>query len=484
MKRSSTRTGGARNVKNRKAASNNNSSKDDSIFHQVDIVEQVIQRTFFPREEGNIIDWRASLPRLTSSDCVNKELYALLGLIIRQFVNSWYTRISDNPSFVFEITQTISAVTQQVECRVLALELEEVLLDDLPYVLDAHIQDYRLAARRFRDGLVPCNSLEETFDTIRPHIANNPENEQLFLKLLGKGITLALLHDSEAGKSACSTTLVSSIVSDIALKNAVEKLSEPWMIYEIITKVIGLVKEKLIVDNNNGSTKITAKHEEIRQSITEQVGILYNTTISKIYEIVAAGSKAFAYMVSSSSGEQEDGHSQYEQQTPLVLRSIFPLIDDILQVSQRKPLLGGLVVSLAKTFFTSGRLEKTTSNIAASIIHQHVRNDELVATVLRAARENLFPNNGNMGPPRVYPDEAEQTEIYERARQELKDLIPERIRGVVIGKAETDEIVTDLLDVFAKKHINKSLVYNLLDYTIVTLIPELIENSPEAFKMS
>lgn len=423
-----------------------------------DVVEQVIQRTLFPRE-GGYADWRIKLPRLTESDKVNKEFYALLGLVLRQFVSSWYLKITEDPTFVYEIVKTVSGVVGRLEDRVLSLDLGTVILDDLPYILDAHIQDFRLAKRRHADGL-GLETLEATFKNMRPHIATqNAENEQLFLKVLAKGLTRSLLNDVEVN-SACSKTLVSTIISDIALKNAVERLSEPWMIHEIIIKIIDQLTNKKKKEIKEEFT------EDVKLSMTQQIGVLYDQTISKIAQLVAYGGKSFAYIVSSSSGKKHE-----EGSVPLITRALFPLIDHVLQLSERKPLLISLASIFARLLRTD-KLASMSSQVAHSAINRHVRNDALVCTVLRAARETLFPNNGNMGPPRIIPNELEQQELYEKTRSKLNALFPERIRTHVYS-GDTDSVVTDLLDVFSNKQINKSLVYNVLDYSILSLVPEL-----------
>ncbi|KAA8899916.1 hypothetical protein TRICI_006286 [Trichomonascus ciferrii] len=426
-----------------------------------DIAEQVIQRTLFPRDGGNA-DWRIKLPRPTESDRVNKEFYALLGLILRQFVSSWYSKITEDGKFVYEIVKTVSGVVGRLEDRALSLDLDTIILDDLPYMLDAHIQDFRFAKRRHAGGL-GLETLEATFKNMRPHIATqNAENEQLFLKVLAKGLTLSLLNDVEVN-SACSKTLVSTIISDIALKNAVERLSEPWMIHEIIIKIIDQLTNKKKEELRDEFT------EDVKLSMTQQIGLLYSQTISKIAQLVAYGGKSFAYVVSSSSSRNErEGES-----IPLITRSIFPLIDHILQFSERKPLLTSLISIFAQILKTD-KLASTSSQVAQAAINRHVRSDELVCTILRAARETMFPNNGNMGPPRIIPNEDEQRELYEKTRSKLNALFPERMKTHVYSN-DTDSVVIDLLDVFSNKQINKSLVYNVLDYAILSLVPELAE---------
>jgi PXA domain len=58
------------------------------------------------------------LPALTSSAAVDIELYALLALIFRDFVQKWYGDITSDTTFAVEVITVVAHVTRQVEQRV------------------------------------------------------------------------------------------------------------------------------------------------------------------------------------------------------------------------------------------------------------------------------------------------------------------------------------------------------------------------------
>jgi PXA domain len=57
------------------------------------------------------------LPALTSSSVVDLELYALIAVILRDFVHKWYTQITSDVSFVEQVVVVIAHVTRALEER-------------------------------------------------------------------------------------------------------------------------------------------------------------------------------------------------------------------------------------------------------------------------------------------------------------------------------------------------------------------------------
>lgn len=86
------------------------------------------------------------LPPLTSRNDVDLQLYALIAIIIKEFVQNWYGRITSDETFVAEIVQIIAHCTRALEQRLRKVDLESLLFDELPELLDAHIR-----------GWLPCS---------------------------------------------------------------------------------------------------------------------------------------------------------------------------------------------------------------------------------------------------------------------------------------------------------------------------------------
>ena len=67
------------------------------------------------------------------------QLYAIIAVILNQFVQSWYNRITPDQDFIEDVVQIIAHCTRGLEQRLRVVDLEELLFDELPALLIAHI---------------------------------------------------------------------------------------------------------------------------------------------------------------------------------------------------------------------------------------------------------------------------------------------------------------------------------------------------------
>ena len=81
----------------------------------------------------------AILPPLTSSNDIDVQLYAIVAIIIKDFVNSWYTKITPDRVFVDEVVQIIAHCSRAVEQRIRGIDMSELILDELPSVVERHV---------------------------------------------------------------------------------------------------------------------------------------------------------------------------------------------------------------------------------------------------------------------------------------------------------------------------------------------------------
>jgi hypothetical protein len=79
------------------------------------------------------------LPPLTSSNEVDLQLYGIISVIIKEFVQTWYSKITPDHVFVDEVLQIIAHCTRALEQRLRKVDLEAVLLDEIPELLEAHL---------------------------------------------------------------------------------------------------------------------------------------------------------------------------------------------------------------------------------------------------------------------------------------------------------------------------------------------------------
>lgn len=79
------------------------------------------------------------LPPLTSSNEVDRQLYALIAIIIKEFVYTWYSKITPDQALVNEVLQVIAHSTRALEQRIRQIDVAQLVLDEIPALVEAHI---------------------------------------------------------------------------------------------------------------------------------------------------------------------------------------------------------------------------------------------------------------------------------------------------------------------------------------------------------
>jgi hypothetical protein len=79
------------------------------------------------------------LPPLTSSNDIDLQLYAIIAVLLKEFVQAWYSKITPDHIFVDEVLQTIAHCTRALEERLRTVDLEALVLDELPRLVDGHV---------------------------------------------------------------------------------------------------------------------------------------------------------------------------------------------------------------------------------------------------------------------------------------------------------------------------------------------------------
>lgn len=89
-------------------------------------------------------------PLYAASPKISHALDNVLNLITRDFIWSWYSKISDNPVFRNEVDKAIRCALQNVRDRLFEVDLPEVLTTRLVPILTAHFRDFNEAERAIR----------------------------------------------------------------------------------------------------------------------------------------------------------------------------------------------------------------------------------------------------------------------------------------------------------------------------------------------
>ena len=93
-----------------------------------------------PKGHANVQTLEDLLPPLTSSNDVDLQLYAIISIIIKDFVQTWYNKITPDHEFVDEVIQIIAHCTRGIEQRLRRVDLESLLLDEIPALFHTHVE--------------------------------------------------------------------------------------------------------------------------------------------------------------------------------------------------------------------------------------------------------------------------------------------------------------------------------------------------------
>jgi hypothetical protein len=110
----------------------------DSVSDKATIA--LIRRTLSPSSADKNAQIFETLPPLTSRNDVDMQVYALVAIVIKEFVQTWYSKITPDQTFVEEVIRIIAHCTTGLEQRLRKVDLEALLFDEFPELLDAHVR--------------------------------------------------------------------------------------------------------------------------------------------------------------------------------------------------------------------------------------------------------------------------------------------------------------------------------------------------------
>ncbi|KAI5304329.1 hypothetical protein KEM56_006621 [Ascosphaera pollenicola] len=178
------------------------------------------------------------LPPLTSSNKVDLQLYALLAIIVKEYINSWYTKITPDHTLIDEIVKLFAHCTRAIEQRLRRVDIDALLLDALPARVESHIHVYHT--------LNPHPAFNPVPDPATPSsMTSQSETETIYRQLMAQGV-LAVLLPTEDLENVCLQTILGDIMADLILGEVVsKKVCENYSIWEYLTKIFILIREKL-----------------------------------------------------------------------------------------------------------------------------------------------------------------------------------------------------------------------------------------------
>ncbi|KAL4815220.1 PXA domain-containing protein [Aspergillus spinulosporus] len=375
------------------------------------------------------------LPPLTSSNDVDRQLYALVAMMVKEFISSWYSKITSDQALISEVLQLIAHLTRALEQRLREINIVQLALDDIPALVETHITSYRLATEQSNlSGLAP--SPREIYHALNPHPGLSPvpdpsdansvtrqrDSETIYRRLLVNGV-LTVLLPTEDLENACLRTLLSDILSDLILGNQVsERVCEGWFVWESTTKLLDMLSRDK--DGREGA----ALTESPGPNRLHQFGLLGNTdsdndtTSSQssgwmwlilqyafyVYvtlRFIVAGlfRKASSSTLNPSLRPQDSSMGKSTTKyaitgkRPVLDYRLFGMLSQLLDLSRRMPWLGGLLALFQYLILAGPGKVGDTGGVLDRFLHENIEEYVLTPTLLpnllQALREALFPHN-------------------------------------------------------------------------------------------
>lgn len=242
------------------------------------------------------------LPPLTSSNDVDRQLYALIAIIIKEFVLSWYSKITTDQVLISEALQVIAHCTRALEQRLRSTDVAGLILDEIPALIESHItckslpfpgilvrsalkgtdddqySAYRLAKEQSANSAF-SPSLRDVYHTLSPHPGLSPvpdlsnsraveqqlENETAYRQMLVQSM-LAVLLPTEDLENPCLRTLVGDIFADLILGNEISgKICEGWFLWESVTKLLEVVGQSANREGNTTDDAVLRQQSQLQK---------------------------------------------------------------------------------------------------------------------------------------------------------------------------------------------------------------------------
>lgn len=187
-------------------------------------------------------------PLYADSFLISASLDELLEYILRDFVKTWYLKISENPSFTNSVDNVIRVALGDIRDRLLSTDLVEVVIERIVPILTTHFKDFYDAERAVRGKNLNRNVTEsEELDLaiaakykegkLHPAASlaysDTKLVQQEYLRKIVKGVLPKMLPETMTASKAVSV-IVEELVSCAILSPVMTLVSDPDMWNQIM----------------------------------------------------------------------------------------------------------------------------------------------------------------------------------------------------------------------------------------------------------
>ncbi|KAL9016891.1 MAG: hypothetical protein Q9185_005746 [Variospora sp. 1 TL-2023] len=459
-----------------------------------------IRRVLCPPHAGGGSDIKPIeelLPPLTSSNNVDLQLYAIIAMLVKECIFSWYGKITADQMFVEEVVRIVAHCTRGLEGRIRKLDLESLILDEIPELVENHI----IALSPVPDASRDTSTTEQS------------RQEADYRQLMAQG-ALAVMLPTEDLDNTCLRTLVADVIAETILGRSIGgRVSEGWFIWAVMIKAMEAVKaqvdpratgEEIEVDTRSRLERfglLSERGEDTRPSVDGrrsafsevfwrflQYGYLTILTVQfVVIGLLTATSEprrsTWSARVTADSPVAKPIEAPATVLRPLLDSRIFSMLSTLLDLSYRMPWLSGSLALLQQHLVASplavlrvGAVDGPLDQYLHHLLINHILNASYIPTLLSTVRKNLFPRNALPPPAPEPPTPEQQAELKRQCAESLSALLPDFLaRAAGLSREGLVKEVETELDVWSDAYLNKHLAYQILDLLVVRVLPELGE---------
>ncbi|WWD04234.1 hypothetical protein V865_002302 [Kwoniella europaea PYCC6329] len=437
------------------------------------------RRVLFPHDDPT-----SEIPQIVRGkgdevELINERLYHLLALALRGYVLQWYTRFSTDRSFPPSIHhQIIYPILHPILSDLYTDEgkdrLCELLLVDLPVILNLHIKTYHQAksAQRYlpiglydkdKGGIaegyhnrLPLLSISKREDTQEYGISS------IYLSSLST--SLINLYVTPEGKQipVVERLMIREILAKSILGSIVKRLCEGWFWYQIVLKLLGEPTSEDGTTNEN--QKLEGCKEKEGKSIDQIILHYINTLINICIKLWNISINIIALYSAAPKGK--GSYQRCYEPTLLLIREIVGVngYEGLERQRWSKRLVWGGVELVVGLF--GGILDR----LLPHLLKTYILNPHTSLKLIDIIEKLLFPD-GYPGPSPIDPTPQEALDLRLRAERRIDQLIPSYIQKIFFDTSRGTKVILDPIE---DRSCNAHLVGMVLDGLVGTLIPDLV----------